>query len=197
LIATGSICVATLLIATFEPSMVDWPSGLVELLLLPLTAFLFIGCIVWSLTQVLRIGRDGARFAGPFVLCVATLALLIYAPLQDVYLQYDFHCRRAAREAIVARVERGELKPNVADNSNLIALGDKGPSVSLGNDIVVDEADKGGTYVLFLTMRGLDHAFSGFLHTPAGADPKQFFEFDDKPPTQLKRYGKDWYFVAN
>ena len=32
------------LIATFELSMADWPSGFVLLLILPLTALLFFGC---------------------------------------------------------------------------------------------------------------------------------------------------------
>ena len=65
-----------------------------------------------------------------------------------------------------------------------------------GNDIVVDQADK-GSYVLFLTSRGLKHYFTGFLRVPPGSDPKDFFEFDDKPPKQSIAYGKDWYYVAN
>jgi hypothetical protein len=32
---------------------------------------------------------------------------------------------------------------------------------------------------------------------PPGGDPKKFFEFEDKPPSRLVRYDKDWYFVAN
>ena len=97
----------------------------------------------------------------------------------------------------MARVEAGELKPNVSYNKNLIALGDREPNVSAGgNDIVVDETDE-GTYVLFLTSRGLKHYFTGFLRVPPGGDPKKFFEFEDKPPSQLVRYDKDWYFVAN
>jgi hypothetical protein len=97
----------------------------------------------------------------------------------------------------VARVEAGELKPNVDYNENLIALGGNEPNVSAGgNDIVVDQARE-GIYVLFLTSRGLKHYFTGFLHVPSGGDPKNFFEFEDKPPSQLVRHDKDWYFVAN
>jgi hypothetical protein len=65
-----------------------------------------------------------------------------------------------------------------------------------GNDIVVDRTDQ-GTYVLFLTSRGLKHYFTGFLHVPSGGDPTKFFEFEDKPPSRLVPYDKDWYFVAN
>ena len=196
LFAAATVCLVTLLIAIFESSMADWPSGFLLLLVLPLTALLFFACCVWSATQLLRIRQDGVKFGAPFLICAATLALLLYAPLQQVYLQHDFHAHRAAREKIVARVEAGELKPNVDYNENLIALGDNEPRVSAGNDIVVDQADE-GTYVLFLTSHGLKHYFSGFLHVPPGGDPKKFFEFDDKPPTQLVPYGKDWYFVAN
>lgn len=195
LAAAGAVCLVVLLVATFELSMADWPSAVVVLLILPLMALLFIGASLWSATQLLRIRRDGAKFALPFLLCMATLLVLLYAPLGQIYLRLDFHWHRTARENIVARVAAGELKPNVAHNWHLIALGDDAPRVSAGNEIVVDQAE--GLYVLFLTSRGLQHNFTGFLYVPPGADPKDFFEFDDQPPSQLVPYGGDWYFVAN
>ena len=197
LLAAAIISTGTLLLATFELSMADFPSGIVLLGILPLTALLFFGCCVWTATLLFRIRKGGAKFAIPFLICAATLALLVYAPLREVALQKNFYWHRADRERIVARIEAGELKPNVDTNKTMIALGDREPNVSAGgNDIVVDKAD-GGTYVLFLTSRGLKHYFTGFLRVPPGSDPKDFFEFDDKPPSQLVRYDKDWYFVAN
>src|SRR5882757_6252050 len=197
LVAAISVSILTLLVATFELSMADWPSSLVLLGILPLVALLFFGCGLWSATLLIRVRRGGAKFAAPFLICALTLAILAYAPLQQIALQRNFDWHRTARERIVARVEAGDLKPNVDSNENLIALGDNEPHVSAGgNAIVVDQADE-GTYVLFLTSRGLKHTFTGFLHVPPGGDPNKFVEFDDKPPTQLIRYGKDWYFVAN
>ncbi len=197
LAACMAVCAATLLIATFELSMADWPSGFVLLGVVPLAALMFFGCCFWSTTQLLRIRRHGVKFAAPFVLCALTLAVLVYAPLQQIALQRNFQWHRADRERIVARVEAGELKPNVDYNENLIALGDSEPNVSAGgNDIVVDRTDQ-GTYVLFLTSRGLKRYFTGFLHVPSGGDPTKFFEFEDKPPSRLVPYDKDWYFVAN
>ena len=196
-LAATTISVVTLLVATFELSMADWPSSLVLLGILPLIALLFFGCGLWSAILLIRVRRGGLKFAVPFLICALTLAILTYAPLQQIALQRNFDGHRTARERIVARVEAGDLKPNVDSNENLIALGDNEPHVSAGgNDIVVDQADE-GTYVLFLTSRGLKHTFTGFLHVPPGGDPNKFLEFDDKPPTQLVRYGKDWYFVAN
>ena len=196
LLAALVISAITLGIATFELSMADWPSGFVLLVLVPLTALTFIGCGLWSMTLLLRIRRHGVKFAGPFLVYALTLAALVYAPLQEIALQRNFAWHRTSRERIVARVEAGELRPNVDYNKNLIALGDREPNVSAGNDIVVDQAGQ-GSYVLFLITRGLRHRFSGFLHVPDGADPNDFFEFDDKPPSRLVRYDKDWYFVAN
>ena len=197
LLAAAIISIGALLLATFELSMAEWPSAFVLLGILPLMALMFFGCCIWTATLLLRVRKGGAKFAIPFLICAATLALLIYAPLQKVALQRNFSWHRTDREQIVARVEAGELKPNVDTNKSMIALGDKEPPVSAGgNDIVVDQAE-GGTYVLFLTSRGLKHYFTGFLHVPPGADPKDFFEFDDKPPSQLVQYDKDWYFVAN
>jgi hypothetical protein len=189
--------VASPAIATFELAMADWPSGFVLLVILPLMALVFCGGALWSVTLLLLVRNGGARFALPFLIYALTLAVLIYAPLQQIALQQNFHWHRQNRERIVARVETGELKPNVGHNENLIALGDGEPNVSArGNDIVVDQTDQ-GTYVLFLTSRGLKHYFTGFLRVPPGGDPNKFFEFEDKPPSQLVRYDKDWYFVAN
>jgi hypothetical protein len=196
LAATSAISVFTLSIATFELAMADWPSGFVLLVIVPLVALLFFGCIVWSATLLVKIPTGGTKFAWPFLICALTLAILAYAPLHRIALQQNFYWHRENRERIVARVEAGELKPNVSYDKSLIALGDREPNVSLGNDIVVDEADE-GSYVLFLTTRGLKHYFTGFLRVPPGGDPKKFFEFKHQPPTQLVRYDKDWYFVAN
>jgi hypothetical protein len=195
-LASAAVSIATLLISTFELSMADWPSGFVLLVIVPLAALMFLSCCLWSATQLLLVRKEGVKFASPFLICAVTLVILIYAPLQRIYLQHDFHWHRSDRERIAARVEAGELKPNVAYNENLIALGNNVPHVSAGNDIVVDETEQ-GTYVLFLTSRVLKHTFTGFLHVPPGGDPNKFFEFDDKPPTQLVQYDKDWYFVGN
>jgi hypothetical protein len=195
-LAAVTVSLVTLSIATFELSMADWPSGFVLLVILPLASLLFFSCCLWSASQLLRIRKDGVRFAAPFLICALTLAALVYAPLQQIYLQRDFWARRADREKIVVRVENGELFPNVSYNKNLIALGDKVPRVSAGNDIVIDDKDE-GVYVLFLASRGLKHYFTGFLRVPPGGDPKKFFEFADKPPTRLESYDKDWWFVGN
>jgi hypothetical protein len=71
----------------------------------------------------------------------------------------------------VARVEAGELKPNVDHNKNLIALGDREPNVSAGgNDIVVDEPTKAPSAVSDLARP--EALFHGFLRVPPAAIPK-------------------------
>jgi hypothetical protein len=190
------VCLVTLSIATFEMSMGDFPSAVVIMGIVPLAALLFFACLLWSASQLLRIRKDGARFALPFAICAATLLALQYAPLQQIYLSQNFWRHRADRIRIVERVESGELQPNVDYNKNLIALARRDAHVSVGGDIVIEDADE-GVYALFLTSRGLKHYFTGFLRVPPNGDPKKFFEFADKPPTQLERYDKEWWFVAN
>jgi hypothetical protein len=196
LLTCAAISLIALWIAAFEMPMDDL-QGLVFFPLLPLTALALVGCSLWSVFLLTRVRRHGARFAGPFMVCTLTFLALAYVPFTQVWLQGNFWWHLADRERIVARVEAGELTPNVGYNPNLIALGANEPIVSVrGNDIVIDQAPE-GSYVLFLTSRGLRHYFSGFLHTPPGGDPAKFFEFADKPPTRQVQYGKDWYFVAN
>jgi hypothetical protein len=143
-----------------------------------------------------RIRSHGMKFASPLVVCALTFAALACVPFTQVWLQVNSRVHLSDRARIVARVEAGELSPNVDYNPNMIALGANAPAVSDGNDIVIDQTGA-GTYVLFLTSRGIRHYFSGFLHVPTGGDPAAFFEFDDKPPVQRVPYGKDWYLVAN
>jgi hypothetical protein len=195
-LAAAVVSLVTLSIATIELSMGDFPSALVLMGIVPLTALLFFACLLWSASQLLRVRKDGAKFAAPFAICVATLLALQYAPLQQIYLTQNFWHHRAERDKIVERVENGELFPNVDYNKNLIALPRRSASVSAGGDIVIEDVDE-GVYVLFLTSRGLKHTFTGFLRVPPNGDPKKFFEFADKPPSQLVRYDREWWFVAN
>lgn len=195
-LAAAVVSLVTLAIATFELSMGDFPSALVLMGILPLAALLFFACLVWSASQLLRIRKDGAKFALPFAICVATLLALQYAPLQQIYLSQNFWRHRADRDRIVERVDTGELTPNVDTHKNLIALSRRDAHVSAGGDIVIEDADE-GVYVLFLTSRGLKHYFTGFLRVPPNGDPRKFFEFADKPPSQLVRYDTEWWFVAN
>lgn len=195
-LAAAIVSLATLAIATFEFSMGDFPSALVLLGILPLTALAFFGCLLWSTSQLLRLRKDGVKFALPFAICAATLLMLQYAPLQQVYLSQNFWRHRADRDRIVEQVENGELLPNVDYNRSLIALPRRDARVSAGGDIVIDDADE-GAYVLFLTSRGLKHYFTGFLRVPPNGDPRKFFEFADKEPSQLVRYDRQWWFVAN
>ena len=195
-LAAVIVSLVTLSIATFELSMGDFPSALVLMGIVPLAALLFFACLLWSASQLLRIRKDGAKFALPFAICAATLLALQYAPLQQIYLNHNFWRHRAERDRIVEKVENGELVPNVDYNKNLIALSRRDAAVSAGGDIVIEDVDE-GVYVLFLTSRGLKHYFTGFLRVPPNGDPKKFFEFADAPPTQLVRYDKEWWFVAN
>jgi hypothetical protein len=195
-LAAAIVSLVTLSIATFELSMGDFPSALVLMGIVPLAALLFFACLLWSASQLLRIRNDGVKFAAPFAICVATLLALQYAPLQQIYLTQNFWRHRAERDKIVERVENGELFPNADYNKNLIALPRRSANVSAGGDIVIEDVDE-GAYVLFLTSRGLKHTFTGFLRVPPNGDPKKFFEFAGKPPSQLVRYDSEWWFVAN
>src|SRR5437899_6161324 len=119
LVAAIAISAFTLSIATFELSMADWPSGFVLLGVVPLVALLFFGCIVWAATLLLKIRSDGAKFALPFLICALTLAILAYAPLQQIALQQNFRWHREDRERIVARVEAGDRKSTRLNSSHL------------------------------------------------------------------------------
>jgi hypothetical protein len=197
LLASAIFSLGLLSIAAFATPLDDFPAGLLLIPLVLLIGLPFFACGVWSVFLLTRIRQGGLKFASPLIVCTLTLAMLDTVPFMQISLQTNFWWHRTDREHIVTRVEAGELKPNVSYNSALIALGNTEPAVSVGgNDIVVEQTEA-GPYVLFLTLRGFRHTFSGFLHVPNGSDPAKFFEFADMPPARVVSYGKDWYFVAN
>jgi hypothetical protein len=197
LLAAMGLSVSLLWIAAFEAPFSGFPEGLLVFVAVVLIGVPFLGCSLWSVWLLRRIGEGGFKFAVPLLVCAATMLLLAVVPFSELWLQRNFWWYRADRERIVARVEAGDLAPNVSYNSALIALGNQEPPVSVGgNDIVVEKTER-GSYVLFLTERGLRHTFSGFLHVPPDGDPEKFFEFTDKPPFRLVPYGQNWYFVVN
>ena len=67
--------------------------------------------------------------------------------------------------------------------------------LSKGADIEAKTVE--GLTALYTAAMRMDGAGVIRILLEAGADPNDFFEFDDKPPSQLVRYDKDWYFVAN
>src|SRR3954464_8862889 len=107
LTAAALVSAVTLSVATFELAMADWPSGFVLLAVVPLMALVFCRCTLWSATPLRRIRNGGAKFALPFLIYALTLAILIYAPLQQMALQQNFGWHRKTRERIAARVEAG------------------------------------------------------------------------------------------
>src|SRR5437660_12911129 len=94
-LAAAIVSLVTLSIATFELSLGDFPSALVLMGIVPLAALLFFACLLWSASQLPRVRKDGVKFALPFAICVATLLMLQYAPLQQVYLNQNFWRHRA------------------------------------------------------------------------------------------------------
>ena len=89
-----AVSAVTLSIATFE---LRWRTGRPASSCsasLPLAALVFCGCALWSVTLLLRIRNGGAKFALPFLIYALTLAILVYAPLQQIALQQNFHWHR-------------------------------------------------------------------------------------------------------
>src|SRR5262245_63604666 len=104
-LAAAIVSLVTLSIATIELSMGDFPSALVLMGIVPLAALLFFACLLWSASQLLRIRKDGAKFALPFAICVVAGLMLQYAPLQQIYLGQTFWRHRNERGGIVEKVE--------------------------------------------------------------------------------------------
>lgn len=151
-------------VVLFSVSLIILVDGLVALVLAWLLIGLF-GCFVaWTAIHAgLRLRRDGVRAMLP--LCVAGSSLLGILVLQssDLPLQIDFAAQRAQREAIVAQVRAGTLKPNVSYNPDLISLPLSEAHFSEGGEISVSKV--GGVLIIyFYTWRGILDNFSTYIY---------------------------------
>lgn len=179
----------------FEWSLVDR---------VPANFYMELAGIVWMLFFLFAIVSFVALYelpdAGPIALVPLTLQVLavlvvFYAPLNALWVKGDFLVYRDQRDAVVAKVQGGELVPNVPGRRGVIALDPSWPRLSAGgNEIIVDQRD-GGQFIFFFTFRGPRNHYAGFLYVPTGAR----VEDSGISARQLERITPltgHWYHVA-
>lgn len=198
MISASIICSTLFLLLAFQWAIIDHITPFLYFPLLVLAGSLFLGSALFAVFTWFRHRGHGLVAGRSFGLHVLTLVAVIFIPFTDIALWLDFHTKQADREAVVRAIESGELRPNVAHNPSLIALGD-GQRLSAGGNEVVVERSEGKTYVLFFTFRGLLNNYAGFLHVPKGGDPGRFHSIDvasSDRNAQLMRLADRWYFVS-
>lgn len=150
---------------------------------------------IWSLVYAYRYRREGPSAAAPFAVSIVTLLIAFFVPFTHLWLYANFHLKKAAREQVVERVVSGDLRPNIAHNTNLIAL-PTGYGVSMGGDENVVESTNGNLFVFFFTFRGILDNYSGFLWVPKGGRPEQYSDAGE-PGTEIVSFGDNWYFIGH
>jgi amino acid transporter len=195
-LAACTICAITALIAaTFNWTLIDCFPALIFLPghLIAAIAPLAV-CAIWALFEVFRLRRGGLVHAAPFLVCAVTVLLLFITPFTQIWLNGNFWWHRAERERIVWQVESGQLRPNVAHNGSLTALGGEQRNGSAGGNELMVETPASQPWVLFFTFRGINH-YSGFLYVPGDGTPHAFMDLSDRRH-QVVSYSKNWFFVA-
>jgi hypothetical protein len=192
--ASIAASVTLLVMASVQWWLVEW---LTPFLMPPLylAVLVYFGvALVWS---TVRVFMKGKQAWGSFAVCVGTLLIWIFVPFTDLWIQANYWYYRDARDAVVAQVLAGSLRPNVDYNSKLIALPPHSPHVSVGgNEIVVEEHD-GKRLVFFYTFRGILDHYSGFLFVPQGAEPLWYSDLGEPCCTQLVKYSDRWFWASH
>lgn len=157
----------------------------------------FIGCIISSLTCLLKFKAIGKSCFAPIGIQVATLLLAIYVPFTQLWLKVDYAINKDQRNVVVNEVLGDQLIPNVEHNSSLINLGDKYPNLSRGgNDIFIEKHDN-LTYIFFFTFRGILDNYSGYLYVPVGGSPEKYSDLNETEVTEIKHIENNWYLVSH
>ena len=171
-------------------------------LMVPLAGLVFIlfgGALIVSVIAASKYKETRATSLLPMVMQVGALLLVMWVPLSYLYINANFALFKDQREKVVAKVNSGELKPNVKYDAHMISLGDSFPNLSVGgNQVVVYEYRK-KKYVFFYTFRGfLDSNSSGFIYVPKGGDPQNCSEdVKEQPRARIVSLENNWYYVSH
>lgn len=161
--------------------------GLVWLLALLSAALAFL--------HAYRHRSKGAHIFAPLIVSTCTLMVAFFFPFTQLWLYANFHLNKAAREQVLFNVKSGNLVPNVAHNTNLIAL-PRDSGVSMGGEDIIVEGPSSDPYVFFFTFRGILDNYSGFLWVPDGGRPEQFGDAGELG-TEIESFGGNWYFIGH
>ena len=177
--------------AFFYWHFVDWLTPfLAPSLWLPVLVLQALALVVALVVAFRRWRTSGAASLLPLLLCLLVVLCALFVDFTRLWLQTHFFLGRAAREAVVRQIARGELRPNVVRNPGLVRLPQRYRWVSLGGGEVMVEGEK----VFFFTFRGILDNFAGFVHTPNDTPP-QDGEFAGEFFIN-ERLDEKWYYVS-
>ncbi|WP_434926070.1 hypothetical protein ACRWQN_10595 [Shewanella sp. HL-SH8] len=186
-----------ILLSAFQWSLVEI---ITVFLMMPLSGavwLLFIGCIISSLTCLLKFKAIGKKTFAPIGIQVAVFLLVIYVPFTMLWLKVDYAINKEKRDVVVTEVLNGQLKPNVDHNSSLIHLGENYRGLSRGGNDIVIENHESLTYVFFFTFRGIMDNYSGYLYVPEGGSPEKYSDLNETDSTEIKHIENNWYLVSH
>ena len=195
-----SAIAASLLLIFFYAFEIFILGLLTPFLLLPLLAGTWLVVILAgavSFTCLLKFKTMGYRALVPTGVIAASVLIVLTVPLARFWTDAFFYLYKEDRAEIIEKIYLNELMPNVAQNPDLITLGDDYPLVSMGGNDVVYEVHDGKHYVLFFVVRGVLDNYSGFLHVSDGGAPSEFRDLDEAERTTIIPLEQDWYLVAH
>lgn len=177
------------MLAAFLRSIEDIDFFLV-IFLFPAAWLLFLVAFVVSVIASFKYKQVGVAALLPIGVQIVAILLVLLIPFSNIWLDINFALHKRQREKVVAKVNRGELKPY-----NIMVI-DEYPNVSMGgNAIIVEEHDR-KKYVFFYTFRGILDSYEGFLYVPQGGDPRKFEDLSDQQ-SEIRRWEGHWFYVSH
>lgn len=157
----------------------------------------FLG-IIFNAAIIFKFKQLGLLALVPAGIQVIALFLVLFFPLNKIWIKANFSMYRAERERVVSLVYRERLKPNVKYNSRMIALPRTYPLLSMGGNEIEVRTHRGNKYLLFYTFRGfLDSGYSGFIYVPRGGDPRSSSDLQNGyRVTDIMPLGGNWYHAS-
>lgn len=179
--------------ATFW-SLIDIVTVFLSPLLWGVVCALLLAALIVGIYCAIRYRAAGIRALAPLLTLLIVGAALYSIDYTRLWLRANFALKRTVRATVIARIQSGTLRPNVAHNASLIQLPAGLAGASSGGGEVVVERTRGGLMILFFTFRGILDNFSGYVYSESDRSPRdgdfggEFFTIEKVAP--------HWYWVA-
>lgn len=139
-------------------------------------------------TLVYYFRRPWPRNLYPLLTCAATLLCVYALPFDTLSLHLEFHANQATREAIVADIQAGRIRPIDPPKGILIWA----PHRTIGkHEIALIDID-GKSTAFFYTWHSSD-SWEGWLYVPPGANPDHF---PVKTNHKRQRFDEHWIYFS-
>ena len=147
---------------------------------------------ILNIVHIIRsVRREKFRAFIPFAISIITILIILFVPLTNIAVGWDFRANLKDREEVVAMIKT----ENLVSNKHLISLPKEYSHLSQGGGEIIVEREGDSLKVFFFTFRGMLSGNNGFIYV---SDDSEIQSSDFRMIlVKVKRLKENWYWVVS